>query len=293
MEEEGDKDNPPDSHTLDTVLDQTAKIIGAIQTARKSRLVVLISHRPLSIQVALYVNNTIRKMCRDENLDALDVLLDSPGGDIDSAYKISQMLKSYAEHVTVIVPFYAKSAATLIALGADRLQMCRGGELGPVDPQVRDPDSGAMVPALSLKNAMDFINEATNPITAVSLAKKLSPMLIGSYRNAEAMSRQYLDEIFTAKNMDSDKKEELIDVFTKRLLSHGFPMSQNFLETHGVAVDTLEKKEEDLFADLHEVWINYCLGMYAADPEQKDGALVLQSSEKTFVKLGDTIVIDA
>ena len=292
MEEQGNKDKPPEAHTSDMVIDQTAKIIDAIQTARKSRLVVLISHKQLNIWVALYLNSMIRKMCVKEDLEAIDVLLDSAGGDIDSAYKVSQILKSYAKRVTVIVPFYAKSAATLIALGADRLQMCRGGELGPVDPQVWDPDSGAHVPALSLKNAMDFINEADNPITAVSLATKISPLLIGSYRNAEATSRQYLNEIFTAKGMDGDKRDDLVDVFTKQLLSHGFPMSQDFLTRHGVAVDSLDKNEENMFADLHEMWSEYCLGMYAADPEQEGHALVLQSSEKTFIMLGDAIVID-
>lgn len=84
-------------------------------------------------------------------IDSLDVLLESKGGNLDSAYKILQLLKSYANQVTVIVPNYAKSAATIIALGAHRLQMCRAGELGPLDPQVWDPASDEMVPALAVK----------------------------------------------------------------------------------------------------------------------------------------------
>ena len=147
--------------------------------------------------------------------------MESGGGDLDSAYKILQILKSHAKRVTVVVPFHAKSAAALTALGADRLQMYRAGELGPIDPQVLDPDSGMMVPALSIKNAMDF-NEATNPIVAASLADKISPMLMDAYRNAEAASRQCLNEIFTAKKFDSERREDLVGVFTEDLLSHGY-----------------------------------------------------------------------
>ena len=51
--------------------------------------------------------------------------------------------------------------------------------------------------------------------------------------------------------------------------------------SHGVAVDALDNKEENLFADLHEIWIKYCLDMYAANPQQRDRALILHS-EKTF-----------
>ena len=36
----------------------------------------------------------------------------------------------------VIVPDYAKSAGTLIALGADRIVMGETSELGPIDPQI-------------------------------------------------------------------------------------------------------------------------------------------------------------
>ena len=226
-------------------------------------------------------------MGKTGDLDNLDVLLDSGGGDLDSAYKILQIFKSHAKHVTVVVPFYAKSAATLIALGADRLQMCRAGELGPVDPQVLDPDSGMMVPALSIKNAMDFINEAPNPIVAASLADKISPMLIGAYRNAEAASKQCLNEIFAEKKFDDEKREKIVGVFTKDLFSHGYPMSRDFLTKHGIHVAKLNGEEENLFADLHETWLEYCTKTYATNHEQAGQMLILQNSMTALVKLGD------
>lgn len=293
MREPQDKDVSASHPSPSMVIEQTRKIIDAIQTARKSKLLVLISHKSLGIGVVLSINSMIRKMDRAGGLENLDVLLDSGGGDLDSAYKILQILKSHAKRVTVVVPFYAKSAATLIALGADSLQMCRAGELGPIDPQVLDPDSGMMVPALSIKNAMDFINEASNPIVAASLADKISPMLIGAYRNAEDASKQCLNEIFAAKVTDDKERERLVGVFTKELLSHGYPMSRDFLEKHGIPAIELKEDEEDMFADLHEMWLEYCTDVYAANHEQAGQMLILQNSMTELVKLGDSRIKSA
>ena len=292
MNEPQDKDKSHDPISPGTVIERARKAIAAIQTARRSKLLVLISHRSLGLEAALSINSMMRKMGKTGDLDNLDVLLESGGGDLDSAYKILQILKSHAKRVTVVVPFHAKSAAALIALGADRLQMCRAGELGPIDPQVLDPDSGMMVPALSIKNAMDFINEAANPIVAASLADKISPMLMGAYRNAEAASKQCLNEIFTAKKFDSKRREELVGVFTEDLLSHGYPVSRDFLKEHGIPVAKLKEGEEELFADLHEMWLEYCVSTYASDREQSGQMFILQNSETALVKLGDIMIRD-
>lgn len=273
-----------------TVIEEAGRLIDAIQTARNSKLLVLISHKSLDIEVVLALNSIIRRMNKASELNKLDVILDSGGGDLDSAYKILQILKAHAKYVTVVVPFYAKSAAVLIALGADRLQMCRAGELGPIDPQVLDPDSGMRVPALSLKKAMDFINEAPNPIVAASLADKISPMLIGAYRNDEAASRQCLNEILMTKEFNAEERKKLVSVFTEKQLSHGYPMSQDFLKKHGIPIAELPNDEEDLFADLHEMWINYCTHVYAINRKQSGEMLILQTTDATLVKLGDATI---
>lgn len=290
MSESQGRNRLPGVLSLDTVIEEVGGIIDKIQTSRDSKLLVLISHKPIRLGVALALNSMLRKMGKDSDLSNLDVLLDSGGGDLDSAYKILQILKSHAKCVTVVVPFYAKSAAALIALGADNLQMCRAGELGPIDPQVLDPDSDMMVPALSIKNAMNFINESSNPIVAASLADKISPMLIGAYRNAEAASRQCLNEILMEKKFDANKRKELVSILTKNQLSHGYPMSLGFLKKHGIPVTELTEVEEDMFADLHERWIKYCTDMYATNSEQAGKMLILQNSETALVMLGDATI---
>lgn len=74
---------------------------------------------------------------------AVDLLLQTPGGDIDAAEKLISMVRNRvgSAQLRVIVPDYAKSAGTLIALGADVVVMSDSSELGPIDPQVTMVDS--------------------------------------------------------------------------------------------------------------------------------------------------------
>ncbi len=61
----------------------------------------------------------------------IDLLLHSPGGNIDAAEKLITLIRKRAgmAPVRVIIPDYAKSAATLIALGADTILMSDSSEL--------------------------------------------------------------------------------------------------------------------------------------------------------------------
>ena len=267
----------------DTVTSTTMKIIKDIQETRKSKLLVLLSQRPIDGSVALALNGVLRRMGEVENLD---VLLDSGGGDLDSAYKVLLLLKSYAKTVTIIVPFYAKSAATLIALGADCLQMCKAGELGPLDPQVWDHASGQWVPALSVRKAIDFITSVDKAVIEVSLADKMSPLLMGAYRIAEESSKQYLNEIFAPKKIDDAQREKIVKVFTENLRSHGYPISRDYLKELGVPVKELTDTEENLFTDLHEIIIKDCVDLNSKHPEQKGQILMLQSDDINLIRVG-------
>lgn len=64
------------------------------------------------------------------------LMINSPGGSGETAEKIIEMCRKHCtDTFRVIVPNKAKSAATLIAFGADSIVMGYCSELGPIDPQ--------------------------------------------------------------------------------------------------------------------------------------------------------------
>jgi hypothetical protein len=66
------------------------------------------------------------------------LLLSSPGGDGLAAERIINACRTYSGtgEYKVIVPSKAKSAATMISLGASEIIMSPTSELGPIDPQM-------------------------------------------------------------------------------------------------------------------------------------------------------------
>ena len=70
--------------------------------------------------------------------ETLSLILNSDGGYIDDAFRIAKAIRASCNELEVIVPARAKSAATLIALAANRILFGQFGELGPLDPQVLD-----------------------------------------------------------------------------------------------------------------------------------------------------------
>ena len=240
-----------DTDALDTVISESRDIIGQIEDVRRSTLLVLMSPHMLDDRVAFELASILRSTGQVERMD---VLLESRGGSIDMAYKMLTLLESYAKRVTVVVPFFAKSAATLIALGVDNLALCKAGELGPIDPQVPDPQTGLYVPAHSVKETMSFIEELKDGVIRGILSEKIPILLIGAYRGAEKSSRQYLDEILDKRDIDEDKKRDLLHILTKRYFSHGYPMNRDFLTRNGIKLDEMGEDVEALFAGLHAVW---------------------------------------
>lgn len=92
--------------------------------------------------------------------EPINVILDSTGGPLDSAFRAILFLSRYTQNIHVHVPRRAKSASTLIAIGANQIIMSPFGELGPLDTQVRDPRNPTdYVSALDLYQSVDYVRD--------------------------------------------------------------------------------------------------------------------------------------
>src|SRR5439155_24458223 len=66
----------------------------------------------------------------------IEIILHTPGGLVLAASQIAAALADHAGHVRAVVPHYAMSGGTLVALAADEIVMEAHAALGPVDPQI-------------------------------------------------------------------------------------------------------------------------------------------------------------
>ncbi|MCV7368138.1 SDH family Clp fold serine proteinase [Mycolicibacterium duvalii] len=126
---------------------------------RKVVILALLQHGPQT-SINRQTVELIRKALQPldpatKDSTTLDVWLESPGGDGDCAYKIGLMLRSVASHIRIVVPDYAKSAATLLSLVGDEIYMAPGAELGPLDAQIGYEQEGITISALDRTRSID------------------------------------------------------------------------------------------------------------------------------------------
>jgi hypothetical protein len=98
----------------------------------------------------------------------LNLIISGPGGDGTVAEKMIEVCRAYCKEFRVIVPNRAKSAATIVALGADEIVMGYCSELGPIDAQVPIVVGGL----IRYISAQSFIDSRMSLLKAYVEAKK-------------------------------------------------------------------------------------------------------------------------
>ena len=206
----------------------------------------------------------------DKKAVDLDLMLQSPGGDIDKAEKIVYMCRKRALSFRVIVPESAKSAATLIALAADSIVMGYTSELGPIDPQiiVTTPDGKTISrPAQSFLDGLEEIKRQVQTEGRLSpvyypLLQQLDPALIDFCHKAIARSKSFAEKWLKQYMWAGDDQKakqiasELANV--KKYLSHGAVIDAEEASRLGLNVQYLEP-EDNLWKALWQLYCDYDL----------------------------------
>lgn len=130
------------------------------------------------------------------------MVINSSGGRIEPAYLISKCCKENAkEKFVVSIPRRAKSAATLISLGADEIHMGPLSEIGPIDPQMEG------LPALSLRSALEHLAflckkcPESSAMLAEYLAKTLPLSVLGYCERISESAEYYAIRLLQNKKL--------------------------------------------------------------------------------------------
>lgn len=167
----------------------------------------------------------------------LDIWLHSPGGDIHAAYKLAYFLRERFSTVHVVVPDYAKSAATLLSLAGERIYMGPGAELGPLDVQDRREGDDRMHSTLDTANAMSTIFR-----DSLTLALESGPLLLHTTGLARDRTIDHLLDFtaaFTRPLVEKIDPEEMLSASTSLLLSIEYA-SRLFSDVHDVTKDAAQ-----------------------------------------------------
>src|SRR5690606_11794934 len=130
-------------------------------------------------------------------------------------WELVNLLREYDVEFSVLIPYHARSAATLIALGAKEVVMGKMGSLGPIDPSIRIKGgelTGMSLSSTDIDSYEDFlrdeyqIKDPEEKIKAFELlGETVSPILLGKiYRNFLETKKDA--EHMLRRNMKDPKK---------------------------------------------------------------------------------------
>jgi len=145
------------------------RALHALESARGSRVIALIHRQetigflgvPLFRFIDIEDSEAVLRAIRTTPDDRpLDVLLHTPGGLVLASEQIAYALRDHPGRVTVLVPHYAMSGGTLIALAADEILMDPAAVLGPVDPQLGDLPAASIV-RVAAKKPLERLEDRT------------------------------------------------------------------------------------------------------------------------------------
>jgi len=144
----------------------------------------------------------------------IDLIIHTPGGIALAATQIAFALDAHPGKKTVLVPHYAMSGGTLIALAADEVMMDPHAVLGPVDPQIGD-QQGAYAASSIIKvvgtKKTDELDDRTLYLAEES-KKAISQM--------KDIVRRLVSDIHTP-----EETERIVDELVSGKYTHDFPIT--------------------------------------------------------------------
>lgn len=235
-----------------------------LEKTRKRPLIVYVtSIRPgCSAQMAQDVLPLFIKQINSiENNEAIDLLILSNGGDPIVSWRIISLLREKFKKVSVLIPYTAYSAATLLALGADEIIMHPYGNLGPLDPQLSFADENGKVKTISYEDITKYIEFVKDTgITDQELLQKsfekltaeIPPTLIGFAKRSSQLGLTMGQKLLATHMSDENKTKVISETLNTKFYHHGYPLARKEAKEIGLSIANSNKKIEDLMWKIYE-----------------------------------------
>lgn len=191
----------------------------------------------------------------------IDLLIVSYGGDPTVAYRIVNILRERFKKFSVILPFAAYSAATLISLGADEIVMHPFSNLGPVDPQLsyKKNDEVVKFGSEDLRNFIDYIRKDVGISDQEQMqrsfnlvCKEIGAIPIGIAKRSSQLALTMGEKLLSLHLKDQNKAKTIAESLNKSFYHHGYPLSRSEAKIMGLPVTDAKPDEEKIIWSIFE-----------------------------------------
>ena len=256
-------------------------LIQKIEGLRGSRVITyLTSDRqgPPNARIAMdiipIISRQLRKIGKTESID---LFLYSAGGDTMVPWRLVSMIREYCDKFSVLIPYKAHSAASMIALGADEIVMSDLSELSPIDPSTanvfnpQDPKNPNNKIPISVEDVMAYFDLAKNKFGIkndedltkifnkfVESDPQIHPLSLGNVNRTHNLIRMLAKRLLKshASPMKDDEIEKVVDFFTEKLYSHQYFIGRKEAK-EDLGLGTIIDADEQLARAMAELFEEY------------------------------------
>ncbi len=278
-------------------------IIQEIERKRGSKVIAYVTsdRANLSVGIAGDVISIIHNhiLALEEEKMKLDLFIYSRGGGSDLPWAIVSMVREYAQEgsFSVLIPYRAHSAATVIALGADEIVMTKKAELGPIDVTMSsgpynptEKDSNQRLP-ISVEDVTGYFSllekiGCTRPDEKMKgfelLTNNVHPLALGTVsRLLEQTKLVGLRLLSTRGNPFSEaENQEIIKALSSEVYSHSHAISRSEAVKY---IKLRQVKNAEDFGISDEIWAlyeEYRSLFHLEDPFQPEQYLIANDLEE-------------
>lgn len=261
---------------------------------------------PVSAKVAMDIIPVISRQLRamgDRNKN-IDLFLYSTGGDTMVPWRLVSMIREYCEQFSVLVPYKAHSAATMIALGADEVVMSDLSELSPIDPSTAnvfnpaDPQNPQNKIPISVEDVMAYFdlvknkfgikNDADLTKAFVKFAEsnpQIHPLALGNVNRTHNLIRIFARRLLRSHQtpMREEEIDKVVEYFTEKLYSHQYFIGRKEAR-EDLGLKSVVYAEESLAKAMTDLYEEYKKEMELGvtwNPENELGLNIAQN-QKTY-----------
>ncbi|MEM2347664.1 MAG: hypothetical protein QW267_05230 [Sulfolobales archaeon] len=213
-----------------------ANIIRALEAMFNSKVITLIHRQErislFGIPIYKFIDiedseDVLRAIRTTPPNKGIVLIMHTPGGLMLAASQIALALKRHPGRKIVIVPHYAMSGGTLIALAADEIIMDPDAVLGPVDPQL-----GTQMGSLPAPSIVKVVREK-----GVDKVDDDTLILADIAEKALNQTKDLVRKLLKGK-LPEDKVELVIERLVMGKYTHDWPITAEELKELGLNVKT-------------------------------------------------------
>lgn len=281
------------------------ELIQKIEQKRGSRVVTYVTsdrQGPAGGRVAMDIIPIVSEQLRAiGRVEKIDLFLYTAGGDTMVPWRLVSMIREYCDTFSVLVPYKAHSAGTMIALGADEIVMSDLSEISPIDPSTanvfnpNDPNNPQSRIPISVEDVIAYFDLAKNKFGIksdedltkifnkfVESSPQIHPLALGNVNRTHNLIRLIAKRLLKShKNkMREEEIEKVVEFFTEKLYSHTYFIGRKEAKEE-LGVKSVVEADMELSNFMSQLYMEYAQEMelqnVAWNPEGELGANASQN----------------